>query len=89
MSALVRRRLGRVGTWVVYLLGLVVFLVWLEEGILAGGFGLLLLILGPITYTPLIAQLEERKTVIALFCKELVILRSLVRSRVRGLFLTF
>lgn len=32
MSALVRRRLGRVGTWVVYLLGLVVFLVWLEEG---------------------------------------------------------
>ncbi|KAJ5962068.1 hypothetical protein N7501_007009, partial [Penicillium viridicatum] len=28
------------------------------------------------------AQLEERKTVIALFFKELVILRSLVRSRV-------
>ncbi|KAJ5521884.1 hypothetical protein N7527_005999 [Penicillium freii] len=35
------------------------------------------------------AQLEERKTVIALFFKELVILRSLVRSRVRGSFFYF
>jgi hypothetical protein len=38
-----------------------------------------------ISIIPLIAQLEERKTVIDLF-RELVILRSLVRSRVRGFF---
>ena len=52
-------------------------------------FGLCFLIVNFIPYPPLIAQLEERKTVIALFYMELVILRSLVRSRVRGLFLYF